>query len=149
MNCKSFAILLIAIATLGCGNQNDIGPTGRINGVLTNKGKTLSPDTQIVFLHVQSGTAAYGGTDERGNFAIDSFNDGNIPIGVYRVMIQPPESQLGVEDEPSAEELLENSAGPKTQKKGNEFAFKYRQLSTSGLEYEVKEGDNVFQIDLE
>ncbi|WP_131282863.1 hypothetical protein [Blastopirellula marina] len=148
MNCKRFAILLIAVATLGCGNQNDIGPTGRVNGVLTNKGVILSPHTQVVFLHSQGGTAAYGGTDEKGNFAIDSFNDGNIPIGAYRVMIQPPESQLGAEDEPSAEELLENSNGRKAQKKDAEFAFKYRQLSTSGLEFEVKEGENVFQIDL-
>ncbi|TWT32802.1 hypothetical protein [Blastopirellula retiformator] len=146
MNFKSFLIVAIALMTLGCNSAKDMGPTGRVSGVLKNNGRILSPATQVVFLHSLNGTAAYGGTDEQGAFSIDSLNDGDLPIGVYRVMIQPPESQLGMEDELSAEEMLENSAKPK--KQVAEFPFKYRQLSTSGLEFDVKEGDNQFLIDL-
>lgn len=149
---RRFVSLSLLVGTLllsGCFSGSDSGPTGTVDGKLTNKGKTLSSDTKVVFMHTSSGVAAFGSTLEDGAYKIDSYNDGNLPVGLYRVMIQPPASQLGAEDEePSAEELLDNPNINKPKKTAAEFAFKYRQLSTSGLEYEVKEGENSFDIDL-
>jgi hypothetical protein len=106
--------------------------------------KPLSPGTQVVFMHPEKGYASFGTTDADGQFKITSFNDGKLPIGTYRVMIQAP-AGVNDPDSKSAEELLE----PQTQGiSPAEFPFKYRQTSTSGLEYEVKEGPNTFEIDL-
>lgn len=136
-------------AMLGCGSGHDYGPTGTVRGRLTHQGKTLPPDTKVVFMHAQNGVAAFGPTDAEGNFKVRTVNSDQIPIGTYRVMIQPPESELGADSEPSAEELLNNPEINRPRPNQTTFDFKYRQVSTSGLEYDVKEGDNEFQIDLQ
>ena len=132
----------------GCWQSGSTEPTGTVSGQLSNKGKTLSPDTKVVFMN-SNGVAAFGATQEDGSYDIDSYNEGNLPIGMYRVMIQPPASALGEEEEPSAEELLDNPELSRPKKSAVEFPFKYRQLGTSGLQFEVKEGPNQIDIDLD
>jgi hypothetical protein len=100
-------------------------------------------------MHSHNGVAAFGATDAEGNFKIRAPHGEKVPIGPYRVMIQPPESQLGGEtEEPSAEDLLNNPTINLPQKSKDEFDFKYRQVSTSGLEFQVAEGENKIDIDL-
>ncbi|PQO33830.1 hypothetical protein C5Y97_16525 [Blastopirellula marina] len=146
----SFCLILFSLSATGCLQGNATGPTGTVDGHLTKKGKSLSADTKVVFMNSSSGLAAFGSTKEDGAFQIlDSDNNEQLPVGTYRVMIQPPADQLGGEEEPSAEEALDNPVHSKPKKNGAEFHFKYRQLSTSGLEYEIKEGPNTIDIDLE
>lgn len=139
--------IVISLGLTGCLQSSSTEPTGTVSGQLTSKGKKLSPDTKVVFLN-SGGVAAFGATGEDGAYQIDSYNDGNLPIGMYRVMIQPPASALGAEEEPSAEEMLDNPEHTRPKRTAAEFAFKYRQVGTSGLEYEVKEGPNQIDIDL-
>ncbi len=145
----SLGLIVLTLSLAGCLQGSSSGPTGTVEGHLTSKGKTLSEDTKVVFINSSSGFAAFGATTEEGAFKIlDSDDNANLPVGTYRVMIQPPANQLGGEEEPSAEEALDNPVHSKPKKKSLEFDFKYRQLSTSGLEYEVKEGPNTIDIDL-
>jgi len=133
---------------LGCRIGPDYGPTGTVAGKLTMDGKPLAAQTNVVFMHPEKGYLAYATTDAEGKFQITGWHDGNqkngpeLPVGIYRVMIQPPASQTA---EPTAEEMLAN---PRPQAPKVEFPQKYRQTHTSGLEYEIKPGANDFPIDL-
>ena len=140
------SLLLAGSLLTGCSSGVDYGPTGTVSGRLTKQGKPLSAGTQVVFMHPEKGYAAFGSTDAEGNFSITSWNDGNLPIGTYRVMIQPPAGDLNPETA-SDEQLLEGAQAESVPEA--EFDFKYRQTSTSGLEYEVEKGSNTFEIDLQ
>ena len=148
---RPLAVLLgvAVIGTLGCGSGHDYGPTGTAQGRLTHQGSALAADTKVVFMHGQNGVAAFGSTDAEGNFKVKTVDSDQIPIGTYRVMIQPPESELGGDSEPTAEELLNDPDINRPRPNQGGFDFKYRQVSTSGLEYDVQEGVNEFQIDLQ
>jgi len=136
-------VALLVVVVTGCSGGVDYGPTGTAAGRLTMDKKLLQTGTQVVFMHPEKGYASFGTTDADGNFKITSWNEGNLPIGKYQVMIQAP---AGADPESkSAEELLAPQTGELSQA---EFPFKYRQTSTSGLEYEVKTGTNSFEIDL-
>src|SRR5690554_3249899 len=104
---RPLVVLLLGclVSALGCGSGHDYGPTGTAHGRLTHQGKALPPDTKVVFMHAQNGVAAFGATDAEGNFKVRTVDSDQIPIGNYRVMIQPPESELGGDNEPTAEEL--------------------------------------------
>lgn len=140
-------LLLTASLLVGCSSDFDYGPTGTVSGRLTMNGKPLKAGTQVVFMHPEKGYAAFGSTDPEGKFQITSWNDGNLPVGPYRVMIQPPAGEINP-DTATPEQLLDNpelaEAVPEA-----EFPFKYRQTSTSGLSYNVEQGPNTFEIDLE
>src|SRR5262245_35531974 len=134
-------ILLVAAGfcvLAGCSSAVDYGETGTVAGKLTLNGKPLSQQTQVVFMHPEKGYVAIANTDADGNFEVTGWHDGNIkngpelPIGTYRVMVQPPASHSA---EPTAEEMLAN---PKRQNLKPEFAEKYRQTHTSGLQFEIK-----------
>lgn len=148
---KRFQILIpccLLLTAWGCGTSHDYGPSGTVNGRLTHQGNSLSPETKVVFIHAHNGVAAFGATDSDGKFKIRTPQGDHVPIGPYRVMIQPPESELGAEAEPSAEDLLNDPNINRPQQSKSGFDFKYRQVSTSGLEYDVQEGTNTFDIDL-
>jgi hypothetical protein len=147
---RYFALACLTLAAVGgCGRGHDYGPTGTVEGRLTHQGNALSADTKVVFMHTQNGVAAFGATDAQGNFKISTVRGNQVPIGLYRVMIQPPESQLGGDAEPTAEQLIDDPDINRPKQTREEFDFKYRQLSTSGLEFDVQEGPNEFQIELQ
>lgn len=143
--CACSALLVASLLLTGCSNEVDYGPTGTVAGRLTQAGEPLTEGTQVVFMHPEKGYAAFGSTDAEGNFQITSWNDGNLPIGTYRVMIQPPAGELNPDT--ATDEQLLAGAQPETVPEA-EFDFKYRQTSTSGLAYDVNEGPNSFEIDL-
>ncbi len=71
---------------------------------------------------------AYGKTDANRNYEVNSWNEGQLPIGVYRVLIAPPpmparrqRPRRSIFDHPEMEVM----------KMG--FPKKYRDTSTSGL----------------
>ncbi len=140
---------LLFVSSLGCGSGHDYGPTGSVQGRLTHQGNVLPADTKVVFMHSQNGVAAFGATDAEGNFKVRKVDSDQIPIGTYRIMIQPPESELGGDSEPSAEELLNNPDINRPRPNSGGFNFKYRQVSTSGLEFNVQSGANEITLDLQ
>jgi hypothetical protein len=149
---RSLIGLILVATVLGCGGD-PYGPTGKISGKLTMDGKPLPAGYAVSFMQMQSGFLAYGTTDAEGKFVVNTLNDGNMPIGKYDVMVAPPGGEGSITDEDlnmSAEERFEKQqqTGTPLPKKGS-IPLKYRQTTTSGLSYEVKEGENNFDIDLQ
>lgn len=139
------SILGLAVVLTGCGGH-DFGPTGKITGRLTLEGKPMAPGHAVSFMQPEKGFLAFGFTDGEGNFSVGSWNEGNMPIGKYSVMIAPPAAAAPAVA-PTADEAFENPelVDPKL---SSVFPVKYRDITTSGLEFEVVAGDNKFEVDL-
>ena len=68
-----------------------------------------------------------------------------LPVGTYQVMIVPAD-HIAVDDL-SADEMLDGGANARINKKSS-IPRKYLRAATSGLEYEIQEGENLIDIDL-
>ena len=140
---------VILIGSMGCGGT-DFGPVGSVSGKLTMDGKALAAGTQLLFMQMEKGYAAFAETDTEGNYELKWMREGStrseVPVGNYKILIQPP-AQQDVE-ELDAESML---SGADQDIKPAEAVFpkKYQQHATSGLEYSVKEGANTHDIDLQ
>ena len=136
--------MIFVTTFLGCGGD-PYGPTGKVTGKLTMDGKQLPAGHAVSFMQMEKGFLAFGMTDAEGKFEIKSFNNGNMPIGMYDVMIAPPSggdvSNLSAEERFDKPEL----SAPKSKVL---FPSRYRETTTSGLKYEITKGDNHFEIDL-
>jgi hypothetical protein len=137
---------LIVLSLAGCGGH-DFGPTGKVTGKLTMAGKPLAVGTAVSFMQMEKGFLAFGQTDAEGKFEVNSWNGGAMPVGKYKVMIAPPTANLPDPNSVSPEEAFDHPELLDPVVKA-EFPKKYRDTQTSGLEYEIKEGANDFQIDL-
>jgi hypothetical protein len=140
------AVCVVLVAIGGCARGPDYGPTGTVRGSLLYKGQPLAPGTAVVFKELTVGYACMGQTSPDGTYQLDSWNQGNLPIGRYEVMIQPPEPVDPDSIDP--DELINNPGLMESTKVKYDFPRKYSQLATSGLSFEVKEGENEYQIEL-
>ncbi|MFW6114559.1 MAG: carboxypeptidase-like regulatory domain-containing protein [bacterium] len=140
------APLLFLIMT-GCGGT-DFGPMGAISGKVTIDGEPVKEGTKVLFMHPSEGHAGFGITDAAGEYRIEWRKGGTtydgLPVGNYQVMIVPAD-YVDV-DELSADEML---AGGGDQQATGQIPPKYLRGSTSGLAYEISEGENEIDIDLE
>jgi hypothetical protein len=130
-----------------CSGDFDYGPTGTISGKLTLEGKPLPAGSSAVFMEPKAGYLAFGLTDAEGNYKVTTWNDGNMPIGTYRVMVHPP-APANDSETASAEEILANPEKYKARPVKTDIPKKYREVSTSGLSFEIKKGENTIDIDL-
>lgn len=138
-------VTLMAFSLLGCGGPS-YGPTGKVTGKLTLDGKPLAVGTAVSFMQMEKGFLAFGLTDAEGKFEVKSWNNGDMPVGKYKVMLAPsttaaPAKPLSAEEAFDHPELVEPVAKI-------DFPKKYRDTATSGLEVEVKAGKNDFPLDL-
>jgi len=140
------AVCVVALVVSGCSSGHDYGPTGTVSGRLLYKGQPLRPGTAVVFKNLTTGHACMGATNQAGDFTLDSWNNGNLPVGKYEVMIQPPAPVDPETIDPQA--LIDNPGLMESTRLKFDFPQKYSQLATSGLSSEVKEGPNEYQIDL-
>jgi len=134
----------------GCGGGTEFGEMGSVSGKLTMNGTPVSEGTQLLFMQMDKGYAAFGNTDADGNYTLTWMREGKtwneVPTGTYKVLIQPP--QVVDVEELSPEEMLEGK-DEDIQPQKPEFPVKYQQHATSGLEYQVTPGANQINIDLE
>lgn len=144
MGILAAAVLLVSVGS--CARGPDYGPTGTVRGSLQYKGQPLAAGTAVVFKDLTAGYACMGLTGPDGTFRLDSWNQGNLPIGRYDVMIRPPEPVDP--DSLDPEELLNNPKLMESTRLKYDFPQKYSQLATSGLSFEVKEGENEYPIEL-
>src|SRR5262245_42092123 len=86
---RSLTVMLFVATLLGCGGDS-YGPTGKVTGKLTMDGKELPAGHAVSFMQMEKGFLAFGITDAEGKFEVKSWNNGNMPIGKYDVMIAPP-----------------------------------------------------------
>jgi hypothetical protein len=141
---RHFAVFLFIACFVGCGGEQ-YGPTGRVNGKLTMDGKQLPAGHAVSFMQMEKGFLAFGITDAEGRYEIKSWNNGNMPIGKYDVMIAPPSGEADV-SKLSAEDRFEQ--GGTSSKSSIAFPKRYRETTTSGLQFEIAKGENHCDIDL-
>ena len=141
----ALSVLCFTVVLTGCGGH-DFGPTGKISGRLTLEGKPMAPGHAVSFMQPEKGFLAFGFTDAEGNFSVGSWNEGDMPVGKYSVMIAPPAATAPAVA-PTADEAFENPelVDPKL---SSVFPVKYRDITTSGLEFDVVAGDNKFEVEL-
>lgn len=140
------AVCAVGLVVFGCSGGNDYGPTGTVSGRLLYKGQPLTPGTAVVFKNLTTGRACMGTTGKEGDFTLNSWNKGNLPIGRYEVMIQPPAPVDPETIDPQA--LIDNPKLMESTKVKFDFPKKYSQVATSGLSFEVKDGKNEYPIEL-
>lgn len=142
------ALVLFAAANLaGCGSD-EFGPIGEVSGSLLMDGEPVSEGTKLIFMHPTDGHAGFGLTDTEGKFTIEWRRSGTtyngLPVGNYEVMIVAA-GAVDI-DELTADEMLAGKM-PEMPKR-TAIPRKYLRASTSGLRYEVQQGENNFEVNI-
>ena len=139
----SFATLTALIP--GCGGH-EFGALGSVSGKLTLDGKPLASGTKVIFMQPTQGYSGFGITNAAGEYSIEWRRSGTtydgLPVGNYQVMLV---SAGAVDiDDVSAEDML--AGGPKQSPAKADIPAKYLRTSTSGLTYDIAEGENKIDI---
>lgn len=151
-------VLIIPFLMCGCGGGGGLpaGDTGTVSGTVTYNSQPVPAGSTVVFVKQGggAGVSGNGATDASGNYQL-SMRDGNdILVGVYSVGVAPPP-----EPELSPEQMMEQgmkeaenakpSASPAPPEEPTyAFPAKYVSPETSGLKFEVKAGENRFDIQM-
>ena len=139
----------LVFAVLGCLTIPGCGlvpsePTGKVEGVLKHNGETAVAGTTVMFLMSSKGLGAVGEVEEDGKFVVKMAGTDQIPAGTYSVSVRP---SSGPEMTPEERmEALKNKKPPVDYDIG--VPKKYRTPETSGITFEVKPGDNQFELDM-
>ena len=146
--------LLTTLSTLsclsGCGGSASAAPKlerTAVYGLVTFDGKPLLAGHGVIFMEPVKGFLAYGETDSEGRYEVNSWNNGDMPVGTYKVRVggppaPPPATGLTAEEAFDHPELVDPPAPPII------FPRKYLDENTSDLTFEVKAGPNTCDIDL-
>jgi hypothetical protein len=153
-----FSTALFLTASLpGCGGGLDdayTGPTGTVTGTVKLDGNPVSTACNISFLNLEKGYNASARTGTDGSYEL-KFKDGtaNVPVGKYNVTVlsdssgaaqlspaEAMEQSMAQQEKGAADAVVGGANGPIPQK--------YSSPTTSGLSFEVKEGDNSIDIPL-
>jgi len=120
------------VALCGCSNNSQ---ESRVSGHVMVDGNRLGPGT-VVFAPVGDGKPATGSIDAGGSYSMNTSRELGLAPGKYKVAVSIREVPQDVKrgDRPPPGKLL--------------IPERYEQNTTSGLEYEVKSGQNTIDIEL-
>jgi hypothetical protein len=145
------AVLFFAVSILGCG---DSGPAlSPVKGKITKGGKPLA-SVGITFTPLEGGLSSAGLTDAEGNFVlVSSAGRAGAVVGKHRAVLsaKPAEAAgpVGYDAMMKARQSTmsnSNQGAPIAEKASDLFPPEYSDATRSPLDYEVKAGDNVFDI---
>lgn len=123
-------MLSVVILSFGCSQSS--GPSGRVAGRVTLGDQAVESGDVIFFKEI--GVPVGGAPLQAGGeFRLDK----PLPVGEYRVTIQPPPEAPPTPDGPPP------AASPAAQ-----IPPQYMSEATSGLTASVKEGENTFSFEL-
>ena len=151
MNCLKLWIGLVLCSTLllGCGKDEILpeGEKGTVKGKVTFQNKSIPAGSTINFVPQTKGVGipAGGVIKEDGTYQLMAKSQDQILVGKYGIYVTPPpEKELTPEQamEASMEGKTTDSAGPA------EIPAKYRDVKTSGVVFEVKKGENEYNLDM-
>ena len=124
-----FHVLLLPFLLSGCGGKYDLRP---VEGTVTLTDGTPLTRLRLTFECQDPVLSARATTDEKGKYQLSTLTDGDgAPIGSYRVAIGDLPGDDPDDFRPSR------------------IHSKYQSFDTSGLTFEVGDGDNVFDIQLD
>jgi hypothetical protein len=123
------ASALFMVVLLGCGGPPPI-PTGTVSGKVTHHGGKPLKNAEITFIAPQVGSNASAVLDAEGNYSITT----PLKAGKYQIMVAPPEETFKPGDAPATK--------PRAINENRDIPAKVRNVATSGLTAEIKEGKN-------
>lgn len=138
----SYSLILVSLCLFGCSQGKEgQGPRGKVAGKVTHAGDLVGPAT-IFFENVEAGVALAVDIGHDGSYEVRTYKETGLPVGTYKVAVTP-----GTAKAPTDQPLAGDAAPqPTTSAKIPE---KFHSTATSGLQVEVKEGNNPpFHFDL-
>ncbi len=153
---RTLLLSLATVSCVGCGG----GPTGptdpqaQVSGSVTNNGKPITLDSNVVFYNEEKGLTLTGKIDSLGKYSLSAGDPRvGIPAGRYAVSIKPPVAAVAEVSQSSQDymKMMQNGgkvAPPKAENSAPDIPEKFRDYKTSKLVFEVKEGSNTFDFDL-
>jgi hypothetical protein len=133
-----FSVFLFAF---GCGEESNTPETAPVTGTVTYKGKPVIGGTVTFIPESGPGNPGIGYIDRDGTYSLTTYErDDGAVLGKHKVTVEVFPGQAG--GAPSALPGMES-------KLPSPIPKKYRLRDTSPLEFEVKQGDNVADLNLE
>ena len=154
--CALWAVMLgLVVLLAGCEADGYSGPTGTVSGTVTLNGEPVPQGCTVVFI-ADAGHTASGEVGAGGEYSLSmtgkSGQTNAIPAAKYQVCVTPPAGEETSED---YEAMMEQSASGEGQASQEGPAQEevipaaFRSTGTSNLAYEVQEGQNTIDIQLE
>ena len=153
LGCARKAMLICCVALLpiacGCGG-GPAGPHGKVHGKVTHQGQPVTAGSVISFIPESGGAAASGTLGADGSYELRSMNGNLVPAGKYKVLVTPPPppEQSPEEAMKAAMEKAKNKEQGKGPAGDPTIPEKYGNSLQTPASYEVKEGDNEYNLEL-
>lgn len=136
------AVLLLSVFASGCSGRGDTLSLSPVNGTVTYQQKPLA-GAQVLFTP-EAGPAAFGETDDQGNFTLTTRGQAGALVGTHRVTVtaykpfkQSRSDEEGITSKEEGERAISLIPG------------KYGDLRQSNLTATVEQSaENQFQFDL-
>ena len=146
------ALLILTCLLQGCdGPTGPVGPQSQVSGTVTNDGKPVTLNSQVVFHNSEKGLTLTGTLDSLGKYSLTPADPKiGVPAGRYQVCIKPPVVPV-IQMDPSSPEyakLMQGGQDMSPAPTAVDIPEKFNEASTSGLVFEVKEGPNTYDFDL-
>lgn len=123
-------VMAMALPVLqGCGSGQSKRVTGKVDGAVTFNDQPVKAGT-VYLERKDSGDGSSAPLDSSGKFKVPD----PLPVGTYIVVVMPIVL--------SPDEIADGKQPPPS----DDIPEKYRSPSTSGLTFEIKEGQNTLQI---
>ncbi len=138
----------------GCGGPTGpVGAQSQVSGKVTNDGKPVTVNSQVIFFNKDKGLTLVGTLDSLGNYSLVAGDPKlGVPAGRYEVAIAPPVAPIVEASQASAEYqkmmMSGGAADPPKAAASADIPEKFLDPKTSGLVFEVKEGPNTYDFDL-
>ncbi len=151
-----FLCFVSLINIVGCGGPSGpVGPQSQVSGSVTNNGKPVTLNSLIVFFNAEKGLTLSGSLDSLGKYSLSAADPKlGVPAGRYVVTIVPPVPPVVEVNQSSADyqKMMQTGgatvAAPADTNAAPDIPEKFRDVKTSKLEFEIKEGPNTFDLDL-
>lgn len=154
MQIRTLLSSLCVMAIVGCGSGpvTPTAPQAQVSGTVTNNGKPVTLNSQVIFFNAENGLTLTGVLDSLGKYSLTAADPKlGVPAGRYEVCIKPPAVPVVQMDPSSAEyaKLMQGGSGAALPAStAPDIPEKFQDAKTSKLVFEVKEGPNTFDFDL-
>lgn len=129
---KILLAMLCGSVVMACGCSNK-PPTGTVTGTVTFEGEPYS-NAGIMFLSLETGNGSGSKINPDGSYALAD----PIPVGTYSVYLAPKEDEEGPTSIDQPVPVYMDKTIP----------AEYWSESTTKIKFDVKEGPNVFPVDI-
>ena len=137
------------LSVVGCGSGGYHGPTGAVTGRVTLDGQPI-PQGSVVSFVSDAGFTATATVSSDGSYQLLTAGNPEIAVSTYKVSIAPPAQAMSETDYDkymSGEGAGEG--GDATETSSELIPPKYADPTTSGLSFDVEQGANTIDIELE